>query len=81
MNQIIAALDQFNVDHGEYPAILQELVPTYLDNIPYTQYRFWVKDFEYSRRDDEFLLGFNAGGLMYCRFNEEGIGRNWFCND
>lgn len=80
-NRIVAALDQFNADNGKYPDTLQELIPNYLDIIPRTQFRYWVNEFEYSRREDEFLLGFGAGGLIYCRFNEEWTGRKWFCDD
>lgn len=80
-NRIVAALDQFKADIGKYPDTLQELIPNYLDIIPRTQFRYWVNEFEYSRREDEFLLGFGAGGLIYCRFNEKWTGRKWFCDD
>lgn len=34
LNRVVAAIGRYKEQHGEYPASLNELVPTYLDKIP-----------------------------------------------
>src|SRR5712691_9012095 len=58
---IIAALEKFHADRGQYPADLQELVPIYLEHPPYRR-------FGYHCEGDRFGLQFSytGPGMNHC---------------
>lgn len=49
---LIAAIEQYNADHGEFPSSLDALVPNYLNEIPFTGMVGYT-DFMYVRSDGE----------------------------
>lgn len=52
-NRIISALEEFNNENGTYPEQLEELVPSFLEDIPETGLRA-DDGFTYSRVPEEF---------------------------
>ena len=52
---IVESLDRYHADHGYYPQTLDELVPTYLDDLR-TPPMLW--GWLYATEGDEFWLGF-----------------------
>lgn len=78
-DQIVAALDRYAVDHGDWPGQLELLMPTYLPALPKTSRN---EDFQYRAVwwSDRFMLCFGQGARHYgcCltqRFKE------WDCTD
>ena len=47
-NQIVAAVERYRSDHGEYPECLTQLVPQYMEAIPPASYSFFG-DFSYHK--------------------------------
>jgi hypothetical protein len=74
---IIAALDAYHADAGEYPDALDQLVPNHMDAIPSGEL---IERFGYRRTDESYELFFNyiGPGNNFCfYFPEDG---EWGCS-
>lgn len=73
---IIQALTNFQKDHGQYPDELAELVPKYLNSIPYTgliaypEFRYTKarNDLEVRQGQYELRINCSSGGINFDRF-------------
>jgi hypothetical protein len=73
---IIEALDKYRSDQGHYPEHLDELVPKYLDSIPYTgliaypRFDYWKDrhDQEVAPGEYELRIFCPSGGINFDRF-------------
>ena len=50
---IVAAVERYDADHHALPGSLEELVPTYLPNVPRAKLSFVAATFDYWRHADE----------------------------
>jgi hypothetical protein len=73
---IIAILEQYKSDKGEYPKTLEELTPEYLPEVPIE-----VNDepISYNKTDESFSLQFHyvGPGMNTCTFTPED---KWHCS-
>ena len=69
---IIDAIEQHRIAEGKPPATLQDLVPTYLQQVPTTT---MGPDFTYYVDENEYSLVF--GGTKGCSYSSDT--RFWFC--
>jgi hypothetical protein len=79
LTRLAAALAVFRVEHGKYPATLNELVPGFVERLPVDHYN--AKDFIYKPTNDGYLLysigdnGIDEGG-NYQEWKYEGRSLN-----
>jgi len=63
---VIAAVNRFYSEHGQYPATLDELVPTYLSSIPHAGFTHVGRDFRYYKtRPQLYFAGMFHGVFAY----------------
>lgn len=74
--EVIAALEQYHADNGEYPEQLDQLIPTYLTAIPTGEF---VDGFTYTREGDSYILTFAYVGrcINICDYRPE---QGWVCD-
>jgi NADH:ubiquinone oxidoreductase subunit K len=61
--QVISAVKQYKMEYGQYPDMLQKLVPEYLPSVPKAKYGFGNNKFYYYRTDKE-----ENAILLYVKF-------------
>ena len=75
-DQLVQALAQYRTDRGEYPESLNQLIPGYLDEIPYTgmiaypEFSYHKDRNDFQTKPDSYELRINctSGGINFDRF-------------
>jgi hypothetical protein len=84
-NQIIHALNEYHVDHGQYPKSLAELCPKYLRELP--RATWGLRAWEYESDGKEFVLGVDEsvrtgdGDSLWLKYRPRGKEPGWEVGD
>jgi hypothetical protein len=74
--RLVGAIEAFRAVNGRYPAVLDDLVPAYVDDVPIAKYTLSFNRFLYRNRGDRVVLGYvdiPPFGRPYYDF----IGKRW----
>ena len=75
--RIANALTQYKSENGEYPVLLSDLVPIYLDEVPEFPIENIVWDYNRAQKGDTCSLGFHSGIVEYWLNPQEIDDRGW----
>ena len=67
---LVAAIEGYKVEKGDYPVSLSGLIPDYIDDIPQSKI-IGIREFRYSRVDSIYELEFGQNAISF--FNREHV--------
>ncbi len=59
-DRVVAAIDAYHADHGDYPEALSDLAPVYLPSVPLAKYTLMFSTFNYMKVKDGAILFYVA---------------------
>ncbi len=68
-DQLVAAIEKFRVARSRYPEKLSDLVPDFIEVIPFVKEGFENIPFGYSVWNDSFTLGYRRPAMMYYQYD------------
>lgn len=74
---IIDALEKYQVERGTYPASLNELIPTYLPQMPERATAFGIQYTRASEKSYTLLFRYAGPGMNVCTYKSEA--KAWSC--
>ena len=77
--EIISALESYKSMQGNYPEELNQLPPSFIDEVPKTHMGFKGGKFWYIMKSDEYLLGFHCFGFLHFYYSSKD--RRWGKSD